>query len=260
MIEDVTMNKQNQWLFEAPLVSERNRYTNLHSNPEYYSNSEWETGPVFDILCPTGCSPIATADCSKVLRQAIQAAIQLSSNAVSKLEASTKLKPSDRDAKTAETARLFRFFFGHDPARPVAWADNKASGAIVAHRFQKVAEELGGGRKIIFRCDASCDAGTNAYVANPNPNSTIILCPRFWIAPVASRPGLPRQFFRAGIILHEMLHLLYNDFFRHPGNSSGDPVKRRDNAHCYEAFALRASGFGADRADVRQCRSTSSTP
>jgi hypothetical protein len=36
------MNRQSQWLFEAPLVAERDRETNLYSNPEDYSNSEWE--------------------------------------------------------------------------------------------------------------------------------------------------------------------------------------------------------------------------
>src|SRR6266542_5361710 len=35
----------------------------------------------------------------------------------------------------------------------------------------------------------------------------------------------------------------------------GDPEeRRRDNAHCYEAFALRTAGHGADPADVAACR------
>jgi hypothetical protein len=48
-MENLKMNRQSQWLFEIPFVSEGNRYT----NPEYYSNSEWETdweGP--RPLCP----------------------------------------------------------------------------------------------------------------------------------------------------------------------------------------------------------------
>ena len=36
------MNRQSQWLFEVPFVSESDRYTNPYPNPEYYSNSEWE--------------------------------------------------------------------------------------------------------------------------------------------------------------------------------------------------------------------------
>ncbi len=260
------MNRQSQWLFEAPLISNSDLYTNPYSNLEYYSNSEWEAGPVF----PANCPPMAAADRRKVLRQATQKAIRLASSAASKLEAATKLKPSDRDAKTAETARLFHFFFGHDPTRPVPWADNKASGAITAHRFRKVAEELGGGRKIVFRCgsssgpDPECRATTNATTNactgnNKNP-SLIILCPRFWTSPTALRPGLPPQFFRAGVILHEMLHLLYCDFFHHPGHPSGDPVRRRDNSHCYEAFALRVSGFSPEPGDVSQCRSRATPP
>ena len=35
------MNKQNQWLFEAPLAPEATHDTNLYTNPEYY-NPEWE--------------------------------------------------------------------------------------------------------------------------------------------------------------------------------------------------------------------------
>lgn len=35
------MNRQSQRLFEAPFVSESDRYTNPYINPEYYSNSEW---------------------------------------------------------------------------------------------------------------------------------------------------------------------------------------------------------------------------
>lgn len=76
---------------------------------------------------PPGCPPVAAGQCVAVLRQAIIEAIRLANNAASKLE------PSQRDAETKETARLSKGFFGHDPTRPVAWAGNKASGAIVAH-------------------------------------------------------------------------------------------------------------------------------
>jgi hypothetical protein len=36
------MIKQSQWLFEAPFVLESDRYTNPYTNPEDYSNAEWE--------------------------------------------------------------------------------------------------------------------------------------------------------------------------------------------------------------------------
>ena len=52
--------------------------------------------------------------------------------------------------------------------------------------------------------------------------------------------------FRAGIILHETLHVIYD--------SIDDAGAHRANDHCYEAFAMRAAGHAADRSDVRQCR------
>ena len=52
--------------------------------------------------------------------------------------------------------------------------------------------------------------------------------------------------FRAGIILHETLHVIYD-----PINDAG---AHRANAHCYEAFAMRAAGHAAASTDVRQCR------
>lgn len=37
------MNGRTQWLFEVPFVSEAKLYTNPYTNPEYYTNSEWES-------------------------------------------------------------------------------------------------------------------------------------------------------------------------------------------------------------------------
>jgi hypothetical protein len=36
------MNKQSQWLFETPPISEGDRHINPYTNPEYYGNPEWE--------------------------------------------------------------------------------------------------------------------------------------------------------------------------------------------------------------------------
>jgi len=68
---------------------------------------------------------------------------------------------------------------------------------------------------------------------------------------VAAEPA--SDVWAAGVILHEMLHLLFFEFFHHPGHPSGDPVRRRDNAHCYEAFALRVAGHAAEPGDVTAC-------
>jgi hypothetical protein len=67
-------------------------------------------------------------------------------------------------------------------------------------------------------------------------------------------PWAGNRFFRGGVVLHEMLHLLYHQFFHHAGrHRSGDPERRRDNAHCYEAFALQLAGHVAEPGDVAGC-------
>ena len=58
--------------------------------------------------------------------------------------------------------------------------------------------------------------------------------------------------FRAAIIVHEMLHMLY-ELLRDAGQG-------RIRAACYEGFALRAAGIPADPFDVCQCRGTTPCP
>ena len=200
--------------------------------------------PVFRFECPLGCAP-ATADrCRGIVRRAVLDAIALANGAAAKLEAG----PPD-----AETIRLFKAFFGHDPSRPVPWAGNRPSGAIVAFRFRKCAEELGGGRVMTFRCLTTCPDGVNARTNGTASAVLMRLCPRFFNRPAGEPLG--NQFFRAGVVLHEMLHLLFTSFFHHQGrHPSGDPERRRDNAHCYEAFALRVAGHAAEPGDVSGCR------
>jgi hypothetical protein len=211
--------------------------------------SEWEAprprrplGPPFRLDCAAGCPPLAANRCRAVVRQSIVDAISLARNAATALEATP---PSP------ETIRLFRGFFGHDPSRPVPWAGNRPSGLTVAYRYRRCAEELAGGRRITYRCVTNCAATTNARTNAALDPSLIELCPRFFNRPA----GLPlgNQFFRAGVVLHETLHLLFHQFFHHPGHPSGDPVRRRDNAHCYEAFALRLAGHAAEPGDVTAC-------
>lgn len=213
-------------------------------------------GPVFDVQCPSppGCPPVAAGQCRPVVRQAIREAIKLANNAASKIVAAIKVEPSLRDAEAKNTARLFKFFFGHDPSRPVQHANNKASGVIVAHRLRAVARELGGGRRMIFRCVAGCAPTTRARTNQAAEPNVVNLCATFWNPPPGDSRGLSPAFLRAGTIIHEMLHVLYHEFFHHAGHPSGDPERRRDNAHCYKAFALRVAGFGGDRLAVAGCR------
>jgi len=214
---------------------------------EAWSLGQTPTGPVFDFECPAGCDPVAADQCRRILLQAIRDAIHLASNAALKIEA------NPRDAKTVS---IFRKLFGHDPSRPVPWAGNKESGASVAGRLRKVAQELGGGRRTVYRCGCPGAAPTvNARTVSP---FEVRLCSRFWslgqpgFLPVGQNP----RWIRAGIILHEMLHQLFREFFRHfrvPPRPDDPQERRRDNSHCYEAFALLVNGHTPSQSDINRC-------
>ncbi len=222
-------------------------------------------GAVFRFECPAGCHQGAEAACRRVLFRALADAIGLCSEAASQLEASP---PSTR------TRNIFRSLFGHDPSRPVPWAGGRASGAIVAHRLRKVAEAFHG-RVTHFRCGGfpgapagqQCGPNVNAFTLPLTHPNLIFLCPPFWnqeplVPATPPFPGTPEgrarvaRFWRAGIVLHEMLHLVYRGFFRHfavPPNPDDPQERRRDNAHCYEAFALQVNRHLASPHDVTAC-------
>lgn len=206
--------------------------------------------PIFDFPACAPC-PLPTADqCRTALRQAIVRAIGLADNAADKVDASIGVPPAARDADAARTAAVFRRFFGHDPSRSVPWAGHEASGVSVAKRLHSVARELDGGRRVTFECRPAvagcagddltcCTPCDNAWVHPGVGRSTVVLCPLFWAA---------TRDIRAGIIIHEMLHLLY-------GHLRDVGVGRIRNA-CYEAFALRVAGITPDPFDVCNCRAT----
>jgi hypothetical protein len=214
--------------------------------------------PIMDIQCPNppGCPPVEAARCRAAVREAVTGAIRLATNAVNKIQAAISVPPGDRNAEARQTANFFRFFFGHDPTHPIPWAGNQASAVSVIARFRAVANELSGGRRVIFQCRPTrvgcgedltcCDPNDNAWFHVGVPN-TVNLCAGFWNPPADLR-GLPHRTFRAAIIMHEMLHMLFEDI--------RDARQGRPRAACYEAFALRAAGFGADPVDVCLCRGT----
>ena len=219
--------------------------------------------PVFDVVCPNppGCAPVAPAGCRAAVRDAVAEAIRLANNAAAKIEAAIAVPPAARGAEAQQTAKFFTFFVGHDPAHPITWAGNDESGVSVAIRFRSVAKELNGGRRVTFVCRPTqavcadndltcCSTNDNAWFSAGVPNS-VTLCAGFWNPPANLR-GLPALNFRAAIIIHEMLHMLF-EFLRDVGHG-------RARACCYEAFALRAAGFGADPFDVCQCRGTPCPP
>jgi hypothetical protein len=220
-------------------------------------------GTIHRLVCPAGCPPLAAAQCVPIVRQAIFEAINLANNAADKLAAPTKIEPSKRDPKkdkvAIETARLFAAFFCHDPSRPVSWAGNEASGVSVAKRFRAVAKNLGGpeARRITFRCDPHCGPCQRAHTNQHDEPNIINLCALFWNPP-PGMPGLPAEGFRGGVILHEMLHVLYTDFFHHAGHPHANE-HRRNNAYCFRAFALRAKGYGQDQAAPPGCATALST-
>ena len=192
--------------------------------------------PVFDLDCAGACAPFTDAQCRGVLRRAILDAIALATNAAEKLEAKTP---------DAETVRLFRFFFGHPPSTNIPWADNTPSRVSVAQRFRSVANELNGGRRTRYSCvcEATAPAGRRGETRD---SLDVRLCPAFW------RPAglhVSDQIFRAGVVLHEMIHQLFGEFLHDVST-----VSMRVNAHCYEAFAMRLAKHAADPGDVRQCR------
>jgi hypothetical protein len=192
--------------------------------------------PVLDVQCPDppGCAPVVAAGCRAAIRDAV------------------------RDANAQRTAKRFEFFFGHDPAHAITWAGNEESGVSVAKRFRAVAKELDGGRRVVFHCRptrADC-ADNDLTCCSPNDNAWfstgvrngINLCDGFWNPPADLPQGVPVRSFRAAIIIHEMLHMLFEHL--------RDVGQGRVRAACYEGFALRAAGIPADPFDVCQCRAT----
>ena len=135
------------------------------------------SGPIFDLVCAPGrCAPFADNQCRTVLRRATLDAIALANNAADKLSA---------DNPDPETTRLFRAFFGHDPSRPIAWADNQPSRLSVASRFRSCARELNGGRRTQYSCVCAANAPAGRRGETHSPLD-VRLCPAFW------RPaGLP---------------------------------------------------------------------
>lgn len=239
-------------------------------------------GPIFDVAC-TGCAagqcvacpdgqcaacPVHDGRCRAVLGEAISEAIRLARNAATKIDAAISVPPGARNADARETARLFRAFFCHDPSMLIPWTGGP-SGASVAQRFRAVADELAGGRRILFICrptrvpcpdsdETCCTPGDHAFTMplQPGRASALFMCDRFWNDAIQRQQGLPAVTNRAGTIIHEMLHMLFGH-----GPESGhnkirgilDTDPKRANAHCYNAFVLRVNGFGRDRVSNAGC-------
>lgn len=198
------------------------------------------TGPRFRFVCPAGCPVGNEAQCRRVLRTAITDATRLADHAARRLN----------QPRTDATTRIFQGVFGHPPNRAVAWGGGRDSGAIVAVRFQAAARSLHG-RGTLYRCSPPPPLHPLANARTVNP-AEVLIFPRFW----RQEPSLPvgskrNRDLRAGTILHEMMHQYFIGFIRHIPATE----RRRNNAHCFEVFAMRASGISPHPSDVAQCRS-----
>jgi hypothetical protein len=233
--------------------------SDLEAEAEQYTPSA--TGPLFDVAC-TGCAagqcvvcqsgactacPVAGGACRRIVFDAIVEAIKLARSAADKVDAATTAPAASRNKEQKETARLYKFFFCHDPSRFIPWAGGP-SGATVSARLRAVANEFDGGRRLLFECRAQ--GGCNAFTI-PGVHSTIFLCPPFWAT--QGLAGLPEVNRRAGTIIHEMLHNLYDLDDGRRFNNPAQPTPRRFDAHCYEVFLLRVNGYGGDPTDVTAC-------
>ena len=220
--------------------------------------------PVMDVQCPDppGCAPVAAAGCGAAIREAVWEAIRLANNAAAKLEALVGVPVASRDADGKRTASRFVRYFGHDPLRPITWAGNEESAVSVAKRFRAVANELNGGRRVIFHCwpttadctenDVTCCMPRTTGWFHEDLRNTVNLCEDFWNRPADLPAGLSTRSYRAGIIIHEMLHML----FRH----LRDVGRGRIRNACYEAFAVHLGGSPPDPFDVCNCRGTPCPP
>ena len=200
----------------------------------------------FQPLDPATCPPagFTAAQARTALLRAIGVALGILKSAASKLDSIEEKRAAGqpRSDEDKRVAKLFVFFFRHDPNVPIPWADNKPSGVNIAHRLRKAADALVK-RGIHYRCACPGAPATRRGQAAPG-DVFIDLCNAFWNVPAGLH--MDAETFRAGVILHETLHLIYD--------SIDDAGPQRANDHCYEAFAMRAAGHAADPSDVRQCR------
>jgi hypothetical protein len=214
---------------------------------EYEEELEYEAprGPAFRLACAGGCTvggtALAAAGCRGVLRRDLARALGYTNRAAALLEAAPR---------AAQTRRLYLQVFGHRPERPVPWAPAyRDSGALSARRLRMAAHAIE--RRVIhFECRPQPALHPHANAAVPHtvggqPNRTVIqLFPRYW----TNGPAI-----RAGILVHETLHLIFLHLVVDTTARS-----RRVNAHCYEWLVLRLNGQTPDPSDLTQCRT--STP
>jgi hypothetical protein len=223
--------------------------------------ADWGSDDGLDAFTPRAAAPrnlgfvlnCPSAQRRQRFRAALRLAIALAREAAAKLTA-----PS----LDTQTRNLFIHFFGTQPDRRPPWAAPRTAAQLVAHRYTMVARELAGGRRFRYTCQAgavgACEPSQpgNVVIAATTAKSAITLCDHFFDGRRVDQ--------MAGTIIHEGMHAVYWDLFDHSvprgipsrPHRDGTAECRRDNARCFQGFALRLRGFGAE-ADIRDgCRRT----
>jgi hypothetical protein len=205
--------------------------------------------PPFKFACDNNCCdgkacilPLQCKLRKMLLMDRILGAIRLAENAVSKLK-DNPLRP--------ETLNKFRQVFDQSPLDhwelPGMPKRKMPAGAIVADRFRMVAEELRT-RETGYRCISPGLCDRNPGPEEPvHPTDTIVRDPVAWAALCKDEVGLCPPFWQLkkewqeGTILHEMFHLCFGvtcAWFQHDSKE-----RKRNNAYCYEAFALSVASM-----------------
>jgi hypothetical protein len=181
-------------------------------------------------------------------RQRFRAALRLAITLAR--EAAARLTAPSIDNRTRD---LFIHFFGSRPEHRPPWAAPRTAAGLVAHRYTMVARELAGGRRFRYTCvtgpvgDCMPSRPGLVVIANTTGRSAISLCDAFFDGRRIDQ--------MAGTLIHEGMHAVYQELFFHAVRR-GIAECRRDNARCFQGFALRLRGFGAE-ADIRNgCRRT----
>ena len=158
-----------------------------------HSSSEQSLGDFgqFRLLDTATCPPagLTNAQATAIVRRAVRVALGILKTAASKLDSieQKRVSAEPRSDEDKKIAKLFRFFFRHDPDTPIPAADNKPSGVNVAHRLRKAAEALVK-RGIHYRCACPGAPATRRGQAAPG-GVHIDLCNAFWNVPGAPAHG-----------------------------------------------------------------------
>jgi hypothetical protein len=111
---------------------------------------------------------------------------------------------------------------------------------------------LAGGRRFRYTCvsgnvgDCAPSSPGNVVIAATTGKSAVTLCDAFF-APGRSVSQM------AGTLPHEGMHATYLDLFDQ-AVARRIAECRRDNARCFQAFALRLRGFGVESDIPTRCR------